>query len=186
MAVIRDANDFPERATARIFLALWPDAKVRAGLAQYADAWAWPKGVARVRDAKLHLTLHFIGDVERQRLTELQRQLALPFDPFCLRLGYPDLWPHGIAVAQPHAIPEPLLHLQAELGGLLKASALTPETREFHPHVTLARRAHAAKPPAACLDIHWQVNGYALIESCFDAPRTYAILCRYSHNGVAT
>lgn len=167
------------RDNARLFLALWPGPEVRAALAQYSDVWHWPAKAARVRAEKLHLTLHFIGDVERKRLPELQQQLRISFEPFALQLGYPELWPHGIAVLRPHAIPAGLMQLQAALGSELQRLALPVDAREFRPHVTLARRANEAVLPPQQLLIDWHVDGYALVESEFDAHRTYTVLARY-------
>lgn len=166
------------RDKARLFLALWPGPGVRAAMAQYRDSWRWPHKAAQVSDEKLHLTLHFIGDVERQRVSELQ-QLHIPFEPFDLQLGYPELWPHGIAVLRPHAVPAGLMQLQAALGGELQRLAVPFDAHEFRPHVTLARRAReAALPPRQAL-IDWHVDGYVLVESEFDANRTYTVLARH-------
>ena len=128
---------------------------------------------------KLHLTLHFIGDVERKRLPELQQQLRIPFEPFTLQFGCPELWAHGIAVLRPHAIPVGLRQLQAALGSELQRLALPVDVREFHPHVTLARRASEAALPQRQPLIDWHVDGYALVESEFDVQRSYTILARY-------
>lgn len=164
---------------ARLFLALWPDPEVRAAIAKYQDLWRWPPKAARVRSEKLHLTLHFVGDVERQRLPELRQQLSVPFEPFRLSLGSPDLWPHGIAVLRPTHTPPNLMSLQAGLGAALQHLDLPVEPRKFLPHITLSRRAGEAtmspQPPL----IAWDVDGYVLFESEYDAHRTYTILARY-------
>ena len=166
------------RDHARLFLALWPGPEVRAAIAQYRDSWRWPDHVAQVRTEKLHLTLHFIGAVERRRLPELQ-QLYVPFEPFNLELGYPDLWPHGIAVFRPHEVAAGLKQLQATLGHELQRLAMPYDAREFRPHVTLARRAGEAALPQQQVFIDWPVDGYVLVESEFDANRTYTVLARY-------
>jgi 2'-5' RNA ligase len=167
----------PDNDTARLFLALWPDAEVRAALARYADTWQWPRNVARVRADKLHLTLHFIGNVARSRIPELSRT-SLPFEPFSLQLGCPEIWPHGIAVMRPHVFPAELSRLQAALGDVLRDIALPVDAREFNPHVTLARRAHEAVPPTGMAAIEWPVADYALVESGFDANRSYTVIAR--------
>ena len=166
------------RDHARLFLALWPGPEVRAALAQYRDTWRWPDKAAQVRAEKLHMTLCFIGDVERQRLSELQ-QIHIPIEPFDLKLGYPDLWPHGIAVLRPHAVPANLMQLQAALGDELQRLAIPVDAREFRPHVTLARRASEAALPQQQVLIDWHVDGYVLVESEFDVNRTYTVRARY-------
>ena len=166
------------RDKARLFLALWPGPEVRAGIAQYRDTWRWTDQAAQVRAEKLHLTLHFIGDVERRRLPEF-RWLRIPIEPFDLKLGYPDLWPHGIAVLRPHMVPARLMQLQAALGDELRRLAVPVDAGEFRPHVTLARRAREAALPQQQPLIDWHVDGYVLVESEFDANRTYTVLARY-------
>ena len=55
-------------APARLFVALWPNAAVRKALAACRDACTWPAGAAVVATPKLHMTLHFIGEVAADRL----------------------------------------------------------------------------------------------------------------------
>jgi 2'-5' RNA ligase len=50
------------------------------------------------------------------------------------------LWPGGVAVMVPRAVPAALLVLHAELGAALECLSLPLELRPFRPHVTLARR----------------------------------------------
>jgi 2'-5' RNA ligase len=150
---------------ARLFLALWPDDAVRASLAQWRDAWHWPGAASPVRTGQLHLTLHFIGTVDTARVQPLADALALPFTPFELRFGHPELWHHGIAVLEPDHTPPALTQLHAGLGEALAANGLPPEERAFRPHVTLARRAAKATLPAAGPPLRWRVNSYALMLS---------------------
>lgn len=173
------ASQSPASDTARLFLALWPEPDVRAALAQYRDMWRWPAKAAQVSPEKLHMTLHFIGNVERKRIPELARQLLLPFDPFDLQLGHPDLWRHGIAVLRPVAIPAGLAQLHAALGNALQRLALPSDPCEFRPHVTLARRASDAVPPEQLPALPWRVSRYVLVESEFNRNRSYTVLARY-------
>ncbi|MFP5390564.1 MAG: RNA 2',3'-cyclic phosphodiesterase [Gammaproteobacteria bacterium] len=151
--------------TARLFLALWPDPAVRAGLIAWRDGFGWPRGATPVHDDKLHLTLHFIGDTPRERIPALREQLRVPFQPFELGLGTALVWPRGIAVLEPDAIPAELLELHRVLGETLNAAGLPPEARPYKPHVTMARRAVNASVPASGPAIRWRVDGYALMES---------------------
>lgn len=151
--------------TARLFLALWPDAALRARLAARRDAWRWPRGAAPVRDDKLHLTLHFLGSVPSARLPGLLDGFAVAFTPFALEIGPAVAWPHGIAVLEPCAAPPELPALHARLAEALAGLGLQPEARAFRPHVTMARRAGGAGLPADAAPIRWEVRGYALVES---------------------
>lgn len=157
-----------DASTTRLFIALWPDPAMRHALRALRDCWDWPRGASPVDAAKLHVTLHFLGAVPSARVPELQAGLAVPFSPFSLALGKPVLWPHGIAVLEPHAEPPELLQLHADLSDALVALGLTPEARKFRPHVTLARRANHAVVPPEAQKLVWDVTGYALVQSTPD------------------
>ena len=161
----------------RLFLALWPDPAIRHALRERRDAWTWPRGASPVHADKLHVTLHFLGEVPSERVPELRQGFAVPFTPFTLSIGLPKLWPHGIAVLEPHTEPPALLELHAKLSNALVALGLQPEARAYRPHVTLARRAgHAIVPPQSA-PLTWQVDGYALVES---NGGNYTVLEQYS------
>ena len=161
----------------RLFLALWPDPAIRHALREQRDAWTWPRGASPVHADKLHVTLHFLGEVPSERVPELQAGFAVPFSPFTLSIGLPKIWPHGIAVLEPHTEPPALLELHAKLSNALVALGLQPEARAYRPHVTLARRAgHAIVPPQSA-PLTWQVDGYALVES---NGGNYTVLEQYS------
>lgn len=149
----------------RLFLALWPDDTVRAQLRAWRDLWTWPRGAAPVDTAKLHLTLHFLGSVPSDRLPDLLDGFALPFAPFELQLGRPEVWHNGIAVLAPHAVPQALLDLHAGLLQSLQDLGLQAEERAYRPHVTMARRAREAILPQDGPEIAWRADRYALVES---------------------
>ena len=163
--------------TTRLFLALWPDAGVRDALAARRDAWTWPAGTAPVADAKLHLTLHFLGSQPSERLPDFLDGFAVPFSPFRVELGKPVLWPHGIAVLEPLEPPAELLHLHRTLSAAVTSLGLVTEPRQYRPHVTMARRAARATVAAPAAPLRWDVDGYALVESrggTYTVLRTYA------------
>ena len=70
-----------------------------------------------------------------------------------------------------------MLDLHGRLTQALVALGLTPETRAYRPHVTMARRAGGAALPPAGPVIEWDVKGYALVES---RNGTYTVLRDYS------
>ena len=166
-----------QQETSRLFLALWPDPAVRHQLCAARDAWQWPRAATPVHAGKLHLTLHFLGDVPTQRLPQLLDGFAVPFEAFRLDLGQPVLWPHGIAVLEPRATPPALLALHARLAGTLVALGLQPEARSYRPHVTLARRAGGGAVPENGPAIAWQADRYALVES---RDGVYTVLREYA------
>ena len=168
----------------RLFIALLPDQTVRRSLAGYRDGWRWAGRPARVRDDKLHVTLHFLGNVSRTRLPELRVALAVPFSSFDLALGRPALWPRGIAVIEPLSVPDELRALHGALKESLHRLGLPVESRPYRPHIALARRAQQAGFSEQPLDVVWHVEGYALVESRLDTGE-YCVLERYTADGKA-
>lgn len=162
---------------ARLFIGLWPDEAVRDAVDQQAGRWAWTPPARRVPRAKLHLTLHFLGAVPRERLPALERGLAVRCDPFSLRLDHGEVWRNQVAVLCPRHVPQPLLELHERLRTALGQLEL-PTAREepFAPHVTLARQAKGSRPVAVA-PIRWDVRGYALVESTPDS--RYQVLFGY-------
>ena len=166
-------------ASIRLFLALWPAPRQRAALAHHGREWGWNPGPRLVAPDNLHLTLHFIGNVPRERLPQLRQALGVPCRAFELRLDQPQLWPHGIAVLTPQVIPDALLQLHAALGAVLRRLDLPTEARDFRPHVTFARHAQGATPPPAMPAIDWPVRGYALVEARPGGAIDYRVLETY-------
>lgn len=164
----------------RLFLALWPSPRVRLALQARQGAWRWSDTAARVAPERLHLTLHFLGDVPRERLPELQQGLRVEFKRFELVFAAAALWPHGVAVLLPEATPPALLALHADLQHALQSLRLPTEARAFRPHLTLARHAGASLPPGQTMPLRWSVRGYVLVSS-ERGPRTgYRIVARYA------
>lgn len=150
---------------ARLFIALWPEPGIRDALALWRDGWTWPRQATPVPSARLHLTLHFLGDVQDGQIPALAAALARPFQPFTLSLGECGLWPHGIAVLEPFSIPAPLTDLHASLGATLHELGLAVDARPYRPHVTMARRAAGALPAVSGPAIDWPVDRFALMAS---------------------
>jgi RNA 2',3'-cyclic 3'-phosphodiesterase len=150
----------------RLFTALWPPDPVRAAIANWQARWEWPRAAAPVRPERLHITLHFLGEVPVARFADLARALRVPFEPFELALGTGEVWPSGVAVLQPHAVPPALARLHAALGARLAMHAWPLDARPYRPHVTLARRAHGARPPPEGPGLRWPAgDGYVLVRS---------------------
>jgi 2'-5' RNA ligase len=160
----------------RLFIALWPDPQVRHVLRTWRDTWDWPRGSTPVKNERLHMTLHFLGSVSSARIPELREALPVPFQPFELEFGQAKLWPHGIAVLEPNAVPGQLVQLHADLGGALRRLDMPVEERAFKPHVTMARRAVKATVPEGGPPLTWAVDSYALMESTAGG---YTVLQQY-------
>ncbi|MES2898563.1 MAG: RNA 2',3'-cyclic phosphodiesterase [Pseudomonadota bacterium] len=168
---------------ARLFIALWPEDGVRDALAAWRDGWQWPRHATPVRTARLHVTLHFLGDVAAERLPDLGPALACQFEPFTLSFGHNQLWPHGIAVLEPHSTPAALTTLHAALALRLQQLGVPTDSRPYRPHATLARRAAGATSPQCGPAIDWRVERYALMQSVTGHGGGYATLRSYGASG---
>jgi len=172
-------NPPPTPRTQRLFLALWPDDGVRAQIAAHAAHWRWPGTCARYHPADWHATLHFLGNVDADRVPEIAAAANVPCQAFELVLDQPRLWPRGLAVLCATALPAELRALHARLGQALHGLGLALETRPYQAHVTLARHAAAASPPAAAVPVVWPVRGFALVMSTGDTDQRYRVLRQY-------
>ncbi|MBN2264220.1 MAG: RNA 2',3'-cyclic phosphodiesterase [Candidatus Aminicenantes bacterium] len=98
-----------------------------------------------VRPAGMHLTLKFLGPVEKDRVARigpLMSEVARGRRPFALRLAgtgaFPDERRPRVLWAGFAAEPE-LMDLQADLDRALAGEGFKPDDRAFMPHLTLGR-----------------------------------------------
>lgn len=167
-------------STERLFIGLWPRDELQQRLAEWRDDWRWPRSASPVATPKLHLTLHFLGDVASEHIGALAEGLALPFPPFDVTVAQPAIWHGGIAVLELDAVPPGLLSLHRDIGAALDTLGVARDTRSYRPHVTMARRAAGAQPPAQPRTLRWPVDSFTLMASrggSYDIVREYA--CTY-------
>lgn len=134
----------------RAFIALWPDAASRHALAIARPPTA--PGVRPLHPLDLHLTLAFLGDLDRcqaEMLTHALRGHApTAVDLQATRTA---LWPDSrrpkVHVLE-FAITPLLSGLHQSVQDAVRAAALPVEDRPYRPHVTLARLGRAAALPS--------------------------------------
>jgi 2'-5' RNA ligase len=134
--------------TIRTFFAVDLDDATRAAASDVASALrAGPDGgeVRWVRPESLHVTLRFLGEIDAGRVPELTsrvREQTEELSPFRMRLGEPRPFP---SLRRPTVVvldvtPEELFReLAAAVERGVVAAGFAPETRAFHPHLTLGR-----------------------------------------------
>lgn len=154
-------------ARAKVFFGLRPDPSVRSALAGLSARAQAMTGGRSTPPPNLHLTLFFVGDVERSRIGVLEAAAstlrAAPFRIRVDRLGY---WRHNrIVWAGPSEPPRALLELEAGLRTALHDCDIVGEERPFAPHVTLVRRAERKLLPMAFDVCGWDVSAFDLLES---------------------
>jgi 2'-5' RNA ligase len=134
-----------------------------------------PEGLRWVHAESLHLTLRFIGEVDGATAEDIAASLdGLVSPAFDLRLGGVDCFSHRRhgalwAGVQPR---EPLDALARKVERSVVAAGLPPETRAFHPHITLARWSGPQPAIKGWLERHaalsspeWRVDRLVLFES---------------------
>lgn len=145
----------PIMSTHRLFVALRPPRAIREILI------AAMHGIAGARwqvDDQLHLTLRFIGEVDRHQAEDIAAALGALHAPTIVarvagvgvfeRLGRSHMAWAGV---EPH---EPLHALHRKVDQLLARVGIAPETRAFVPHITLARLNRSAGPVAPFLALN--------------------------------
>ncbi len=143
-------------------------------------------------DEQLHITLRFVGEIERHCANDLAAALSEihfhPFDIALAGLGQFDrkgrvdtLW----AGVQPR---EPLTQLHQRVDRACVSVGLPPDERAYLPHITLARFGRLAGSTADFMTRHggltsapFTVDGFALFESHLSHEgAAYHMMDRYS------
>jgi 2'-5' RNA ligase len=173
----------------RLFVAIRPPAPVRARLLHLMG------GVAGARwqsDDQLHLTLRFIGEVDRHLARDVDAALSAVHHPrFSIALnglggferrGEPvTLWA-GVAPQ------EPLHALHKKIDQALLRVGVEPDRRAYMPHITIARLPRGAGSVGALIEQSGGLSGptFEIAEFCVfesrlgpDGP-AYTVAERYS------
>lgn len=175
----------------RLFVALRPPAAIREELS------AAMSGIAGARwqdDEQLHLTVRYIGQVERAVAEDVAVALdsvrAAPITAAIAGVGMfedrarASVW----AGVTPR---EPLAALHRKVDQALIRLGLAPEGRAYHPHITLARLNRASGPAdrfladtAMLASMPFRLDHLLLYESHLNhAGATYEAVARYPLTG---
>ncbi len=138
----------------RLFLAVDPDEAASGAVARAAErlrrcAEARHRTLAHavrwVEPGNLHLTLHFLGEVDEARLASVKTVLAPPLaaGPLRVELGdwgvFPTAGPARVIWIGLSAGAAALARLHAELAGRLRQAGIALDDRPFSPHLTIGR-----------------------------------------------
>jgi 2'-5' RNA ligase len=154
------------RDVARVFFALWPDAGVRDALAVLAREVRAECGGRATRLETIHLTLFFVGQVERKRVADLQAAAgAVRGSPFELVIDHLGYFRRARIAWAGAACPPALASLVEQLTAQLAARGFQGEDRPYVPHVTLAREAARRPARTSFHPVIWRVRDFVLVES---------------------
>lgn len=174
--------------TWRLFFAVDPSPALRRSIVAHAATWRWDARARPVAPHKLHLTLLFLPQVNPERIAALLRlgAAAASANSGCLlRLDRAEVWPGGLAHLAPSQVPTPLQALHDSLLQGARDAGVACDTRQWHPHLTLARRAEPGQVPMQFEVLRWPVRGLSLQRSLLGSGR-YESLGRWSLRGPGT
>ncbi len=137
----------------RLFVALRPPLAIRRACIEAMEdgppGWAWQD------DEQLHVTLRYIGEVERPVAEDVASALdsvrAPSVELALTGVGWFDQGRSGSLFARCGPT-EPLTALHKKIDRALVRAGLEPERRAYLPHITLARRRSGAVDPAGWLE----------------------------------
>lgn len=167
---------------ARLFFAAWPSPGVQQALHAIALRVRRECGGRAVAQRNIHLTLAFLGNVERTRVHQIETVAAGISAPRCdLVVERLEYWRHNrILWAGVERCPDAMRGLVERLSAGLRAIGFKLEDRPYAPHITLLRNARGGPAVPAVPAIAWPVDDIALIESVpRDDGRTYVVLRRW-------
>ena len=137
---------------------------------------------------QLHLTMRFIGEVDRHMAADIAAALGrVNVRPFVAELGEPGLFDHRGRIdclwvgVRPV---EPLAALAKAVNAALAGVGIPPEPRAFVPHISVARGrgmiGAASWPHSPIPRLGWTVKNFCLFDSILtpDGSR-YAVLARW-------
>jgi 2'-5' RNA ligase len=173
----------------RLFVAIRPPAPIRSIL---IGAMGGIGGARWQSEDQLHLTLRFIGEVDRHLAGDIHAALGAvhqaPFEIALRHIGHFDRsgWPDAVwAGVTPQ---QPLHALHKKVDAALARVGVAPDRRAFVPHITLARLNRGSGPVGDFLEQSgglgspsFAVDHFALFESDLTAERAvYSVVERYS------
>jgi RNA 2',3'-cyclic 3'-phosphodiesterase len=165
----------------RLFTALAVPPEIAAGLAPFQGGLP---GARWIEPRDFHVTLRFLGDVERTLAEDFLDLLGEMRHRGSLTVTLESLSVFGggkprAILAAAHPSPD-LLDLQAEQERLARRAGLPPEPRRFTPHVTLARLRREASPEAVAMYLS---QAPAFTPLAFTADRVTVYSARESTGG---
>jgi len=173
----------------RLFVAIRPPLALRERL---LDTMEGIEGARWQDEEHLHLTLRFVGEVERPAANELAEALG-PIDAPAFALEVAGIG-HFERKGRPHALwarvplAPGLEVLRQKVERACAAIGLPRETRRFVPHITLARLGSGTGPIGGWLAAHgalrigpWDAGHFSLYESHLGhTGATYEEVTRYA------
>lgn len=156
------------KKSARVFFALWPGVDEQIAMAEWQPHLYKLCGGRVTPIEKLHNTLVFLGEVQKERLPDLHLAASeVKAASFHMVWNQAAYWKHNhIVYAAPASMPQELIRLVNGLEQCLLLHQFTFERRAYQPHVTLLRHADCnGGLKREMKQVEWKVRDFALVES---------------------
>lgn len=160
-----------ERPEVRLFVAIPLPPGLRKRIVEECPGRG-ERGVRWVPEEQIHLTLRFIGEIERRRVDGIVQRLApalADLRRFRAALQEAGAFP---SLARPRVLwlgvePVPdLMAAHAAVTSALERAGIEPEPRGFHPHITLGRvRSRGGPDPELGGFGDWDFRGTLVVRS---------------------
>ena len=157
----------------RLFVAIRPPSHIRDAL---LDLMGGIGGARWQDDDQLHLTLRFLGEIDRHQAEDVHAALGSihhpPFELAVSGLGIFDK--RGVPTTAWAGVspPEPVHILHKKVDQAIARVGIEPDRRAFHPHITLARLGRSSGPTDGFLagsgtvrGVPFRVDRFSLHES---------------------
>ena len=152
----------------RLFFALWPDAATQIEWFHATSPLLTALGGKPQPASNLHLTLHFLGEIAADRVSELSRLGAdVAREPISLHFNKIECWSKAdLACLRTSEESAALTRLVGNLSTGLQMAGFSVEKQRFKPHVTISRKLkhHEAALPL-WPTLNWQASTLALVRS---------------------
>lgn len=153
--------------TIRVFFALWPDPAIQKQLGQIARRLKPMCEGRAVQTQNIHLTLAFLGNIDINRLPELQLAASrISVQSFNFLIQEIDYWKRNkIIYARAKRFPPELYLLAESLSDTLTAASFKFDQHTFKPHITLLRQAKNVTENNISEPIQWHAKEWCLLQS---------------------
>ncbi|WP_434358464.1 RNA 2',3'-cyclic phosphodiesterase [Parasalinivibrio latis] len=119
-----------------------------------------------VPDNNLHLTLAFLGNVSGIQKSALVTEVGkMRFKQFSVSAEKVALWTRSGILRLDTSLPDTLGSLSASLHSLAVKCGIAVETRQYHPHFTLCRKAHDGNWPQPEMPLRFTFSEFGLYRS---------------------
>lgn len=150
----------------RLFFAFWPTESIRQAISDINHRFIKSRG-RPVADSNLHLTLVFLGTVEKNRVDTLLADVSrLTMKCVTLQLDRLQWWrrPRVISLVS-ETVPDSLQKLHAGLTEAAARNGIVVDRRPYLPHVTLRRKVNARPQLPPFTPVIWQLQEFCLVRS---------------------